>query len=174
MTVTIPLQRIFRVTLSLAAAASPLSSCHLITDCTYETRYASASGSIIENGSELVHADITVGANRGSLEWKSFDRTISGPSLMGHVLAIRLVRSDQPGISLLDLPLDPPGSPLISGGGLIQHPSEASPNLNGLYEIVAGGLASIELDTDISSQPRLSIPLTVTGKRDWFRPSNCY
>lgn len=167
-------RRILRMTFSLVAAASPLSSCRLITDCTYETRYVSASGSIIENGSELAHADITVGANRGSLEWKDFDRSITSASLKGHVLAARLVRSDQPGISLLDLPIDPPTSPLISGGSLIQHPSDTSPNLSGLYEIVAGGLAAIELDTDISSEPRVSIPLTVTGKKDWYRPSNCY
>jgi hypothetical protein len=57
---------------------------------------------------------------------------------------------------------------------LIQRPADASPNLNGLYEIVAGGVAAIELDTDIASQSRLSIPLTVTGQKDWYRPSNCY
>lgn len=163
-----------RKTLALALVASSLSSCRLITDCTYETRYVSASGSIIENGSELIHADITVSANRGSLEWKDFNRSLSGSSLKGHVLAVRLVRSDQPGISLLDIPIDPPTSPLISDGLLIQRPADASPNLNGLYEIVAGGLAAIELDTDISSEPRLSIPLTVTSKKDWYRPSNCY
>jgi len=163
-----------RKTLTLAIVASSLASCRLITDCTYETRYVRASGSIIENGSQLVSADVTVGANRGSLEWKNFDRSIDGSTLKGHVLAARLVRSDQPGVSLLDIPVDPPTSPLISGGSLIQRPADTSPNLNGLYEIVAGGLAAIELDTDISSQPRLSIPLAVIDKKDWYRPSNCY
>jgi hypothetical protein len=174
MPVTIGRQRILRLTLTLAFVALSPSSCRLITDCTYETRYVIASGSIIENSSELVHADITVGANRGSLEWKDFDRNIIGSSLKGHILAARLVRSDQPGISLLDIPIDSPASSAISSGSLIQHPSDVTPNLNGLYEIVAGGLAAIELDTDISSEPRLSIPLTVTSKKDWYRPSNCY
>lgn len=163
-----------RKVITLALVASSLSSCRWITDCTYETRYVSASGSIIENNAELVHANVTVGANRGSLEWKNFDRTISSSSLKGHVLAARLVRADQPGISLLDIPIDSTSSPLISDGSFIQHPSDASPSLGGLYEIVAGGLAAIELDTDISSEPRLSIPLTVTIKKDWYRPSNCY
>ena len=166
--------RIARLPLTLALVASSLYSCRLITDCTYETRYVTAAGSIIQNSSELVHAEITVGANRGSLEWKDFDRNISGSSLKGHVLAARLVRSDQPGVSLLDIPIDQPTSPLISSGSLIQRPADTSPNLNGLYEIVAGGVAAIELDTDIPSQSRLSIPLTVTGKKDWYRPSNCY
>ena len=171
--VTIAHQRILRLAFTLALLGSTLG-CRLLTDCTYESRYVRASGAIIDNGTELVHADVTVDANRGSLEWKGFDRTISGSSLKGHVLAARLVRSDHPGVSLLDLPLDDPVSPLISGGGLIQRPADASPNLSGLFEIVAGGLAAIELDTDISSQSRVSIPLTVTDKRDWYRPSNCY
>lgn len=166
-------QRILRL-FSAALVASSLASCRWITDCTYETRYVNASGSIIDNNSELVHADITVGANKGSLEWKDFNRTISGTSLKGHVLAARLVRSDHPGLSLLDIPIDSSTSPLISDGLLIQHPSDVAPNLSGLYEIVAGGLAAIELDTDISAQSRLSIPLTVTSKKDWYRPSNCY
>lgn len=166
-------QRVLRLISAVLVASSP-GSCRWITDCTYETRYVNASGSIIENNAELVHADVTVGANKGSLEWKDFNRTISSASLKGHVLAARLVRSDQPGISLLDLPVDSSTSPLISDGSLIQHPSDVAPNLSGLYEIVAGGVAAIELDTDIPSQPRFSIPLTVTSKKDWYRPSNCY
>ncbi|MFL5481778.1 MAG: hypothetical protein ACJ8AK_06270 [Gemmatimonadaceae bacterium] len=169
---TIAHQRILRLAFTLGIASS-LSGCRLLS-CTYETRYVTANGAIIENGSQLVRADITVGANKGSLEWKDFNRTIAGPSLKGHVLAARLVRSDHPGVSLLDLPLDDPISPLISSGGFVQHPADASPNLNGLFEIVAGGLAAIELDTDISSQSHLSIPLNVTQKKDWYRPSNCY
>jgi len=133
-----------------------------------------ASGTIIDNGAQLVRADVTVGANKGSLTWKDFDRTIDGPSLKGHVLAIRLARADQPGVSLLDIPIDSPESPLISSGSMIQRASDQSPNLSGLYELVASGQTVVELDTDLPSRARLSIPLSVTEKRDWYRPSNCY
>jgi hypothetical protein len=148
--------------------------CRLVTDCTYESRYVSASGTVVEGGSELVSAQIAVSANRGSLEWKEFSRTIAGASLIGHVSAIRLVRSDQPGVSLLDIPIDGAGSPFISSGSLIQHPADATPNLAGLYELVAAGLTSVELDTDRSPGSRISVRLSVTDKRDWFRPHNCY
>ena len=146
--------------------------CRLITDCTYETRYVRASGTIIENGVQLARAEITVSANRGSLTWKSVDRAIDG-TVKDHVLAIRLARSDQPGISLLDIPIDPPGSPFISGGTMIQRPADQSPALGGIYELVASGQAVVEIDTDLSSTPRFSIPLSVTEKSDWYRP-NCY
>ncbi len=150
-----------------------VGGCRLISDCTYETRYVSAAGAITENGSDLVRALVTVGANKGSLTWKDFDRTITGSPLVGHVLAIRLVRSDQPGVSLLDIPIDQ-NSGLISSGSMIQRPADETPNLAGLYELVAAGLAVLELDTDLPSYSHLSIPLMVSDKRDWYRPSNCY
>src|SRR5215208_5972846 len=104
---------------ALALMCSLLGGCRLISDCTYETRYVRAAGAITENGSELVRAEITVGANKGSLTWKDFDRSITGSALMGHVLAIRLTRSDQPGLSMLDIPIDQ-SSALISSGSMIQ------------------------------------------------------
>lgn len=121
-----------------------------------------------------MRAEVTVGADKGSLMSKDFDRSITGWSLKGHVSAIRLTRADQPGISLLDIPIDEATSPLISSGSMIQRPADQTPNLAGLYELAAAGLTAVELDTDLSSNSRLSIPLSVTEKRDWYRPSNCY
>jgi hypothetical protein len=151
-----------------------LSGCQLLTHCTYEERSITASGAVIENGAELASADIIVGALRGSLLWKSLDLTIQGTSLKGHVSSITLVRSDDPAAVQLAIPLDQPSSPLISSGSLIQRSGDISPDLSGLYEMIAANLGALEITTDILAYAHVSIPLTVTSKRDWFRPNNCY
>jgi hypothetical protein len=132
-----------------------------------------ASGELVEDGSTTVRAGVSVGANRGMLEWKDFDRVIDG-ALKGHVTSIFLVSSDGLSEAQLELPLDPPSSSLISSGTLIQRPGDATPNLSGLYELLAGNRAVLEISTDIASRPIVRLPLAVTAKQDWYRPHNCY
>jgi hypothetical protein len=160
---------------SVAILACPLilSGCRSIFSCTYEERSINASGAVVENGAEIVRAGLVVGALRGSLEWKYLDPTISG-TLKGHVSSIAFIRSGDPASVPLSIPVDPPSSPLISSGSLMQRPGEVSPDLGGVYEVVAANLGVLEITTDLPSRPLVSVPLTVTRKQDWLRPNNCY
>ncbi len=163
--------------LRIAILACPLvlSGCALaaLSRCKWEERSVSASGAVIEDGVEIVRADLTVDATRGGLEWKGLDRTISG-TLKGHVSSIALIRSGDAASVPLSIPVDPPSSPLISSGGMIQRVGDVSPNLGGVYETVAANLGVLDITTDLASRPSVSVPLAVTHKQDWFRPNNCY
>jgi hypothetical protein len=146
--------------------------CALIDDCTYEERSVTGFNAVIENGEEIVRAEIVVEALRGSLDWKSVNPAIRG-TLKGHVTSILLVNSASPSAQFA-IPLDPPSSPVISSGSLIQRPGDTSPDLAGLYEMIAASRAVLQITTDLPSRPSLTIPLTVTQRQDWFRPQNCY
>ena len=149
-----------------------LLGCALIDDCTYEERSVTGFNAVIENGEEIVRAEIVVAELRGSLEWKSVDPAIRG-TLKGHVTSMLLVNSARPSAQFA-IPLDPPSSPAIASGSLIQRPGGTSPELAGLYEMIAANGAVLQITTDLPSRPSLTMPLTVIARRDWFRPQNCY
>src|SRR2546423_15470250 len=125
--------------------------CAYFTACTYETRFVRAAGLLIENGDTTVGANVTVGADRGSIEMKNLDWIIAG-SLKGHVTSIDLVDAENPGAVRVPIRVDSPDSPLIAGGGTTQRGGETSPNLGGLYEVVAENRAALEISTDIPSR----------------------
>jgi len=147
-----------------------LPACGMLDACTFEDRFVRATGSFVENGSELVHADVSVAASRGSINEKSFDRTIVAPTLVGHVSSITLARADQPGSSLLAIPLGPSTLSPLSSGTLFQREGETAPDLGGLYEVISANLGILDLTTDVPSHSHVLIPLSVTEKRDWYRP----
>lgn len=146
--------------------------CGLIDDCSYEERHVTGFNAVIENGELLVRAEIVVSEMRGSEEWKALNPNITG-TLKGHITSILLTSSANTSTQLT-IPLDSPSSPAISSGGLIQRPGDASPDLAGLYELIASSTAVLQITTDLSSRPSLTIPLTVTTNQNWFRPQNCY
>ena len=160
---------------TVALFVSPLflSGCQSFTACTFEERSVAASGAVIEDGVEFVGADVVVDAHRGSLEWKSLDLTVKG-TINGHLTSIALIRSGDPAAAPLSIPVNSPYAPLLSKGVLMQRPGELTPDLGGVYETVAANLGVLEFATDLPSRPRVSVPLAVTDKRDWFRPHNCF
>jgi hypothetical protein len=160
-------------TVAILACPLFLTGCGIITACTYESRSITATGDLVENGAELVKAEVSVSGLRGSLEWKDFNRNIQG-TLKGHVTSINFIRSDDPTAFLLPLPLDGPSSSFISSGGMTQKPGEEAPVLGGVYEILDADVGALEITTDLPSQSRILLPLVVTFKQDWFRPHNCY
>ena len=151
-----------------------LSACSALSNCRWEERSVTARGVFIEDGTEIVSADVTVGGAKGSLNWKSLDRTIAGASLKGHVTSITLVSSADPTRVLLEIPYDSYLTTFISSGSMLQHPGETDPDLGGLFEIVAANLGVIEITTDLPDRTHVSIPLQVNHQTDWVRPSNCY
>lgn len=104
---------------------------------------------------------------------KSFTPNLKG-TLNGHVTSIILTRSDDPAAFQLRIPVDPPPSAFIASGILIQRPGELSPDLGGVFEMIAANLGVFDIATDLPSRPRVVLPLALTGKHDWFRPHNCY
>ena len=160
-------------TVALFACPLILVGCQSFTACTYEERSVAASGAVIEDGVEFVGADVVVDAQRGSLEWKSLDLTVKG-TINGHLTSIALIRSGDPAAAPLSIPVNSPYAPLLSKGVLMQRPGELTPDLGGVYETVAANLGVLEFATDLPSRPRVSVPLAVTDKRDWFRPHNCF
>ena len=150
-----------------------LTGCGFISACTYESRSITAAGVIVENGADLVNAEVHASGLRGSLEWKDFDRIIKG-TLKGHVTSINFIRSDDPTAFQLALSLDDSSSPFISTGTQTQKPGEDAPALGGVYEILDANLGALEITTDLPSQSRIVLPLVVTFQQDWYRPHNCY
>jgi hypothetical protein len=159
-------------TVIVLGCAQVLFGCGLIDDCNFEERSVTGFNAVIENGEATVRAEIVVAEKRGSLEWKSLNASITG-TLKGHVTSIFLINTANPSAQLA-IPLDPPSSPAISSGGFTQRPGDLSPDLAGLYEMIASNLAVLQVTTDLPSRPSLTISLTVTSKQDWFRPHNCY
>ena len=149
-----------------------LAECGLIDSCTFESRYVGAGGNATDGVTEIAAATVDVSATRGSLNDKSFQWSITTPSLAGHVTRISLIRSSQPVPVLLDLPVQTSAQPSVYIGGLRQQPGETTPNLGGIFEIVAANDAVLEIITDLPERPMVRIPLTVTRHEDWRRP-NC-
>jgi hypothetical protein len=150
-----------------------LSGCALLGRCDYESRTVVAEGRFTEGATEVATAEITVGANRGGLEWRDFHWVITGPSLEGHVTSLALVTAAAPHTVLLDLPLNYQPEGYISISALIQYKGESSPALGGIFEVVAANGAAIEIRTDLPSRPLVRIPLSSIHESDWYRPHTC-
>jgi hypothetical protein len=160
---------------ALTALALPLSGCAEIIGlgrCDFEQRHVTAAGRFLENGTEMASAEITVGAHRGGLEWRDVQWYIKVPH-EGSVTSIVLVRSGQPVPILLELPHDYTLVPYEYVSSLIQRKDEATPALGGLFEIVAGGEAVLEISTDVAARPHIRIPLAPLQVQDWYRRNTC-
>lgn len=156
----------------LLALSQLVGGCGLIDACNYEERHVTGFNAVIENGELIVRAEIAVDELRGGLEWKTLSPSITG-SLKGHVTSIVLFNSANPA-ARFTIPIDPPSSPAIASGSLTQRPGDTSPQLAGLYEMIASNGALLEITADLPSRPSLTIQLTVTDRQNWFRPHNCY
>jgi hypothetical protein len=154
----------------LGFLALALSGCNLLNGkCTYEVRSVQAAGSIDQGGSEFVAVQTTLSEQRGSLQGQSIYWLITSSALKGHVLSASLKDSSNPSQVLLNLPLASADRPEISQGTAA---SASGANLGGFHEILAANHGFIELQTDLSGQLTVTVPLTATSAGDWIRP-NC-
>ena len=166
--------RLRKLSIILGLACALLASgCAILTACTYETRFVRAAGQLIENGDTTVGANVHIAADRGSIELKNLDWIIGG-SLKGHVTSIALVDAENSTGVRVPIPVDPASSSFIAAGNTVQRGGETSPSLGGVYEVVGGNRAALEISTDIPTRPTVMLPLRVTEKQDWYRPRNCY
>ena len=140
--------------------------------CNYEERHVTGFNSVIENGELIVRAELRSAELRGALQLKTLDLSLTG-SLKGHVTSILLLDPANPSAQFA-IPIDPPSSTSISSGSLVQRPGDVSPNLEGVYAMIASNGAVLQITTDLPSRPSLTVSLTVTDKQNWYRPDNCY
>ncbi len=154
--------------LLLLSLAPALSSCALPDGkCTDQVRTALAMGRIDEAGNELVSGQLTVSELRGTQASKTMSWMISGPTIKGHALSAAFKDASSTSQVLLDLPIASASFPEISEGAVDEKPGMS---LSGFFDIVAAGRAVIELQTDLSSHPMITIPLTSAWKDVWSRP----
>jgi len=148
--------------------ALAVSSCSLVSGkCSYELRSLDASGTITQNGAELVSAQLSLSEQRGSLQGQALVWLVTGDPIKGHVLSASFKDSSNPSQVLLDLPVAGAGLPEISRGAVS---SGTGATLAGFHDILAAGRGTIEIHTDMSSQPTITLQLTPANATDWIRP----
>jgi hypothetical protein len=149
-------------------AALATSSCNLVRGkCTYELRTLDAIGSVTQNGTELVSAQLSLSEQRGSLQGQALLWLVTGDQLKGHVLSASFKDSSNPSQVLLDLPVASASLPEISRGAVS---SATGATLAGFHDILAAGRGIVEIHTDMSSQPTITVQLTPANATDWIRP----
>jgi hypothetical protein len=158
--------RIQQVLFPVAALA--FSGCNLVSGkCTYELRSLDAAGQINQNGAPFATAQLTLSEQRGSLQGQSMAYIVTSDALKGHVTAASFKDSSNPSQVLLDLPIASVDRPEITVGTAA---SSMGANLGGFHDILAAGHGMIELQTDLSGQLTVQIPLAATSVGDWIRP----
>jgi hypothetical protein len=161
-------------TLRLMALPIALSGCGIITgECSWETRYVSVEGSVMDGGVEVAGATANLLGERGPPRL-TFTWQLTAPSLEGHVTSAVLVSSTRPVPILLNLPIRKPKEPYepwayqyAYSGTMEQRPRDTTPLLGGIFEILAAGEGVLELTTDLPAQSQIRIPLAVTEQRGW-------
>jgi len=144
------------------------SACNLFNGrCTYELRSLDAAGQINQNGAAFATAQITLSEQRGSLQGQSIVWLVTSTDLKGHVTSASIKDSSNPSQVLLDLSIASADRPEISQG---TASSNMGANLAGFHDLIVAGRAVIELQTDLSAQPTVTVPLTATSVGDWIRP----
>jgi hypothetical protein len=149
-------------------AALALFSCNLVSGkCTYEIRATDATGQINQNGAQFATAQVTLSEQRGSLQGASINWLVTSDALKGHVTSASFKDSSDPSQVKLNLPLAAADRPEITQGSA---GSVTGANIGGFRDIIVAGHGMIELQTDLSSQPTVTVPLTPTTSGDWIRP----
>ena len=152
-------------------AALAFCGCHILNGtCPYELRSLVASGQVNQNGTQLAAAEVTLNESRGSLQSQAMNWIVTGTALKGHVTAASFKDSSNPSQVLLDLPLAPADRAEIALG---VADSGSGANLGGFHDLLAAGRGMIELQTDLSAQPTVTLQLNPTSVGGWIRP-NCY
>ena len=148
------------------------SNCGLVSGCSYETRGVTAEARVTENGEEIARGLMNAGGIRGSENGRFLSYDITSTLLDGHIQSVGLTDANQPGVVILDLPFLQQSQPATIRGVLDQRNNAPTPNLNGIFELVAANRAVLEVRTDLPARPVVTIPFTVTLLEDWRRP-NC-
>jgi hypothetical protein len=149
-------------------AALAISGCNLVSGkCTYEIRTTNAAGQIDQGGAQFAAAQVTLSEQRGSLQGASVSWLVTSDDLKGHVTSASFKDSSNPSQVRLNLPLAAADRPEITQGSA---GSITGADIGGFHDIIVAGHGMIELQTDMSSQPTVIVPLTPTTTGDWIRP----
>jgi hypothetical protein len=134
--------------------------------CIYELRSLEASGQALTDA-DSVSGEVTLFEQRDSDPSKSMHYLIIGPTLQSHVLSASFRDAQNPSVVLADLALDAPTQGTLAEGELSDR---SGTNLNGYFELITAGRGILVVETDLSSTPSITIPLTVTQRQNWTRP----
>jgi hypothetical protein len=149
---------------SLAGCSNLLSG-----TCTFEVRNLVADGSVSDNGTVLASAQVLLSEQRGSTESTSLQVVTLGQTLKGHVLSLAFKDAADPSVVRFNLPVAAAERFEISSGVIS---TGQGANLGGVRDLLIAGRGIIQLQTDISSSPTVTIPLVAGQLGDWTRP-NC-
>jgi hypothetical protein len=151
-----------------SSVAFALTGCNLVAGkCTYEIRSLDAAGLIGQPGAPFASAQLSMSEQRGSLQGASINWMVTSDALKGHVLSASFKDSSSPTQVKVDLPLAAADRPEITSGST---GTREGTNLSGVRGAITANHAVIELQTDDSSQPTVTIPLTPGTVGDWIRP----
>lgn len=153
--------------LSSAFIVLSASGCNLLSGkCTYELRSFDGAGHALANGTEVATAHVNLSEQRGSIVRQSFTWSVSG-SLKGHVNSASFKDSSDPTHVLLDLPiLSADRTPIAEGAA----DTREGATLGGFHNVLVAEHGVIELQTDQTATPTVTIPISTTNASDWVRP----
>jgi hypothetical protein len=134
--------------------------------CIYELRSLQASGKVLM-GADPVAGEVTLFEQRDSDPDKSMHYLLAGPTIESHALKASFRNTQNPSEVLLDFALDTPAQGVIAEGEVSDRDGT---NLNGYFEMITAGRGIIVVETDLTSSPSITVPLTVSKRQDWTRP----
>jgi hypothetical protein len=132
--------------------------------CLYEVRATEASGQLSEGTSEVLYARVNISEQRDYQPDKSMLWELRGTPLQGHVTSAVFKDARDESKTLFTFPLTGGG---ISSGSVNE---KGGANLNGFFDVVAGGTGIIDVRTDIAGRESFRVSLAKTFQNDWFRP----
>jgi hypothetical protein len=163
------LRRYLARAVACAALGSTLSSCRIIDfdSCLYELRTVDVTGSLSENGNELLNAHLNVGEQRDYEPDKSMSWGLRGASLKGHVTSAVFRDAADPAKTLYVFPLSNPSPDFISSGYVTQNEGAS---LSGFFGVLAAERGVVDLRTDLPGRDSIRVVLKKNFQQDWYRP----
>jgi hypothetical protein len=135
--------------------------------CIYEIRSLQASGHLFEGDEDIAGGTVTLSERRESDPDKSMYWLITGATLKGHVTSATFRDSTDPTRALVTFDLSSSDPTKISEGAVS---TRTGANVDGFFELISAGNGVIRLETDLQTQPTISLPLEVTQRQNWTRP----
>ena len=149
---------------------SIVAACRLIDfdSCLYEVRSVEVTGSLAENGAELLFGSISVSEQRDHQPDKNMLWLIRSAPLLGHVTSATLKDFSDDTKILYTFPINTTSQLDRISSGYVTETSGA--NLNGIFEVMSGDRAVIEVKTDVPGKGTLRINPAKVFDQDWTRP----
>ena len=150
--------------------ASIAGGCRLFDfdSCLYEVRSVEVTGSLSDNAGELLFGSISVSEQRDYQPDKNMLWLIRSAPLLGHVTSATLKDFSDDTKILYNFPINTTSQLDRISSGYVTETSGA--NLNGIFDVLSGDRAVIEVKTDVPGKATLRILPAKGFDQDWTRP----